>query len=221
MVKIKDALKNPANLIDEIGVRQDSDLLIQTDEHKTVVLSQPVWRDEYVGGDWGNATGNGAPSFGTVSIGGIAYRKMLLDSNDARTNCFEIPHDMVFSDAADLQPEVHIHIRPTDNSTGTLVLFLEPEWSKTNHPGSDTITEPLALPEMTLTLAIETGSSNYPHYVASFGHLPVNAYSIGDLIGFKISRRIGTGTYTADVIIEKVALHIPADTQGSRYIYAK
>jgi len=74
---------------------------------------------------------------------------------------------------------------------------------------------------MSLTLTITSGSSNFPHYVVSFGKLPVNTYNIGDLIGFKVSRRTGFGTYTADVIIEKLAMHVPTDTQGSRQIYVK
>jgi hypothetical protein len=215
-VKIKDALKEPANLIKEISAEDGQDLMISTSSEKTVVLKQAVWRDEYVGGDWGNATGNATPTFGTYTIGGIAYRKMALDANDSRTNCFEIPHDMVLSQDAELQPEVHAHIRPTNNATGTVVLYLEPEWSKANTTETNPTIEPLPLAEMTATLTITNGSSNFPHYVVSFGKLPVNSYNIGDLIGFKVSRRTGQGTYTADIIIEKLALHVPVDTAGSR-----
>ena len=220
-VKIRTALKDAANLIDEIAAKLNSDLTIKTSENKTVVLDKPVWRDEYVGGDWGNATGNAAPTFGTYTIGGIAYRKITLDANDARTNCFEIPHDMVLSGDAELQPEVHAHIRPTNNATGTIVLFLEPEWSKANTTETDPAVEPLPLAEMTATLTITNGSSNFPHYVVSFGKLPLNSYNIGDLIGFKVSRRTGEGTYTNDIILEKLAMHVPVDTAGSRQIYVK
>jgi hypothetical protein len=220
-VYVNDALKNAANEIDEIEVKAGSDLMVNTSPEKTIVLKEPVWRDEYVGGDWGNATGNAAPSFGTYTIGGIAYRKIALDANDARTNCFEIPHDMMLSTDEELQPEVHAHIRPTNNATGTIILYLEPEWSKANVSGADPVTDPLALAEMSVTLTIAVGSSNYPKYVASFGKLPVNTYNIGDIIGFKVSRRTGFGTYTADIILEKVALHVPIDTGGSRQIYVK
>jgi hypothetical protein len=220
-VKLSAAISTPANLIEEIAVKADSDLLITTSAEKTVVLSEPVWRDEYVGGDWGNATGNAAPTFGTYTIGGIAYRKIALDSNDSRTNCFEIPHDMILSADAALQPEVHAHIRPTNNATGTVVLFFEPEWSKANTSGVNPVVNPEPLPEMTATLTIVNGSSNFPHYVVSFGKLPVRTYNIGDLIGFRVSRRTGEGTYTADIVLEKLALHVPTDTQGSRQIYVK
>jgi len=220
-VTIKAALADAGNLINEIAVKAGEDLTIKTSENKTLVLDQAVWRDEYVGSDWGNATGNAAPAFGTYTIGGIAYRKISLDANDARTNCFEIPHDMVLSEEEALQPEVHAHIRPTNDSTGTVILFFEPEWSKANTSGANPVTNPEALAEMTATLTIAAGSSNFPHYVLSFGKLPVKAYNIGDLIGFKVSRKTGQGTYTSDIIIEKLALHVPVDTNGSRQIYVK
>lgn len=219
-VKLTDALKDAENLITEISAQDGEDLILGTSPEKTVVLQQAVWRDEYVGSDWGNATGNAAPSFGTYTIGGVAYRKITLDANDARTNCFEIPHDMVLSAEADLQPEVHAHIRPTTDGTGTVILFFTPEWSKANVSESAPV-DPVALAEMTVTLNITTGSSNYPHYVMSFGKLPVNTYNIGDLIGFKVERKTGQGTYTDDIIIEKLALHVPVDTAGSRQIYVK
>ena len=218
-VTLRQAISDSGNLIDVIGVKEGSDLLISTSPNKTAVLKEPVWRDEYVGGDWGNAAGNAAPSFATYTIAGIAYRKKALDANDARTNCFEIPHDMMLTDEPTLQPEVHIHLRPTTNATGTVILFFEPEWSKANSGG--TLKDPEALPEMSATLTITTGSSNFPHYVVSFGKLPVRDYNIGDLIGFRVSRRTGQGTYTDDIIIEKLALHVPVDTQGSRQIYVK
>lgn len=220
-VKLTAALANAANLIDEIAVKADTDLTITTSANKTIVQSQPTWRDEYVGGDWGDATGNASPSFSSFTIGGIAYRKLTLDANDARTNVFEIPHDMVYSTDAALQPEVHAHIRPTTNDTGTIILYLEPEWSKTNTTNQATVNDPVALAEMSVTITIVSGSANYPHYVATFGNLPVNEYRIGDMIGFKVSRRTGFGTYTADIILEKVALHVPCDTAGSRQIYVK
>ena len=220
-VKIRTALKDAANLIDEIAAKANTDLTIKTSPQKTVVLDSPVWRDEYVSGDWGNATGNAAPTFGTYTIGGIAYRKIALDANDSRTNCFEIPHDMILSADAALQPELHAHIRPTSDATGTVILYLEPEWSKVNTTEANPAIEPLPLAEMTATLTIANGSSNFPHYVVSFGKLPVNSYNIGDLIGFKVSRRTGFGTYTADIIIEKLAMHVPVDTAGSRQIYVK
>ena len=40
-------------------------------------------------------------------------------------------------------------------------------------------------------------------------------------IDFKIERRTGEGTYTADVILDKVALHVPVDDRGSREMYTK
>lgn len=220
-IKLNAALKTSGNLIDEIATKENSDLTITTSVGKTVVYKEPVWRDEYVGGDWGDGTGNQRPSFEAFTIGGIAYRKMTLDQNDSRTNCFEIPHDMVLSENIELQPELHAHIRPTNNATGTVILFLEPEWSKANITEVNPVVAPIPLAEMTATLTIVNGSSDYPHYVVSFGKLPVNSYNIGDLIGFKVSRRTGQGTYTADIIIEKLAMHVPIDTRGSRQIYVK
>ncbi len=201
-------------------ITAEEDFTIKTGENKTLVLEHPVWRDEYVGGDWGNAIGNEAPTFAPFTIGGIALRKLVLGANDSRSNCFEIPHDMILSESADLQPEIHAHIRPTTNDTGTVILFISPEWSKANQ-SSVTPVDPLALAEMTATLTITVGSALYPHYVLSFGNLPVNSYNIGDLIGFKVSRKTGEGTYTENVIIEKIALHVPCDTGGSRQIYIK
>lgn len=184
-------------------------------------FKQVRWRDEYVGGDWGNATGQAAPSYGNYTIGGVAYRKLVLGANDARTNCFEIPHDMLYSTDAALQPEVHVHIRPTNNATGTIIIYLQPEWSKANQSEAAVPVAPLALDEMSLTCTITTGADTYPHYVVTFGHLPVNTYHLGDLIGFKVLRRTGFGTYTADVILEKLAMHVPIDDRGSRQMYVK
>jgi hypothetical protein len=194
---------------------------IETDGIAVASGDAITWRDEYVSQDWGDATGGAAPSFGNFTIGGIAQRKITLDANDARTNGFEIPHDMLESTDAALQPELHIHFRPTTNETGTVIVYLTPEWSKANLSGAATVVAPTGLAEMSLTCTIAVGSSAYPSYVCSFGQLPVNTYNIGDLIGLKIERRTGFGTYTADIIIDKVAMHVPMDTMGSRTIYSK
>jgi hypothetical protein len=180
-----------------------------------------TWRDEYVSQDWGDATGVSAPSFENFTIGSIAQRKITLDANDARTNGFEVPHDMLLSTSAALQPEVHIHFRPTTNATGTVIVYLTPEWSKANTTGANPVVAPDGLAEMSLTCTIAAGSAAYPSYVCSFGQLPVNAYNIGDLIGFKIERRTGFGTYTDDIIIDKVAMHVPVDTMENRQMYSK
>ena len=179
------------------------------------------WRDEYVTGDWGNATGAAAPAFSNFTIGGVAMRKITLDANDARTNVFEVPHDMLMSAEALLQPEIHVHFKPTTDGTGTVIFFLTPVWSRANTSGDDPVIDPEALPEMARTVTIAVGSAEYPSYVATFGHLPIRTYTLGDLIDFKIERRTGEGTYTADVIMDKVALHVPVDDRGSREMYTK
>lgn len=184
-------------------------------------FKQVRWRDEYVGGDWGDGLGNTSPSFSAYAIGGISYRKLVMDANDARTNVFEIPHDMLLSTDALLQPELHIHFRPTTDDTGTVIVYLTPEWSKANTSGETEPVAPQALPEMSFTCTIAAGLATFPHYVCSFGQLPVHNYMLGDLIGFKVERRTGFGTYTADIIVEKVAMHVPVDDRGSRQMYVK
>ena len=218
-VQLKDALANSNNDIDKIVAKTGDDLIIETDEGKTIVMT-PTWRDEYPSGDWGNATGNQAPNFGTFEIGGILFRKKVFDANDAATNNFEFPHDMIISEDPELQPEVHAHFRPTTNATGTVVLFLDCVWSKAIENGQ-TPTDPEICIEKTATYTITQGSSNYPHYVVSFGKLSPNGRNIGDLLSFKISRKTGEGTYTDDIILEQVALHVPCDTRGSRQMYVK
>jgi hypothetical protein len=75
--------------------------------------------------------------------------------------------------------------------------------------------------EATHEIPVGAGIATYPHMIAVFGFLPVNAYRLGDLIGFRCERRTGEGTYTASVIVERVAMHVPVDDRGSREIYVK
>jgi len=185
-------------------------------------FKQVRWRDEYAGGEWGDGVANTAPAMEVYTIGGLAgVRKLVMDSNDARTNVFEIPHDMLLSAEASLQPELHMHFRPTTNATGTVIVYLTPEWSKANVGGEADPAAPTALPEMSFTCEIATGLATYPHYICAFGQLPVHSYLLGDLIGVKVERRTGFGTYTDDIILEKVAMHVPVDDRGSRQMYVK
>lgn len=184
-------------------------------------FKQVRYEDEYPSGIWGDGTGAASPTYSNFTIGGIALRKLVLDANDAIANMFEVPHGMAYPVVEGVQPEMHVHFRPTTVATGTVKFFLQLEWSKANEPGYETLVLPEALPEMTATYDITTGSAAYPHALKAFGVIPVHAYGLGDIISFRLERRTGEGTYTDSVIVEKVAMHVPVDDRGSRQMYVK
>jgi len=175
-----------------------------------------AYRDELPSGQWGNAAGGAAPSFANYTINGIVYRKITMAEGDALTNNFEIPHTMKVGTI----PEIHVHLRPTTNATGTIDIAIDYEWSKTNLSGAGTILAPVGQTQLTATLTIATGSAAYPHYILSLGNLASNAYVLGDLIGFKITY-LNTGGYNDPIILEQVALHVADDSNGSDQIYTK
>jgi len=215
-VYIKDALKDVSNEINEIAVKEGSDLTITTSEEKTVVLSEPVWRDEYPVNIL-EAGAAAAPSLTNVTIGNVLRRMWGFTQNgeDRLSGSFEIPHDMLISET--ILPELHIHWRPAGTGTGTVVWFIDWEYSPPNAA---------AIPMTTLEVeaVIDSNKQNW-HILNSFGHLPLPAggYIIGGKIGFNLRRNGGVGqdNYGALALFEQVALHIPVDTQGSRQIYVK
>ena len=192
-----------------------ADLLVTTGANKTLVLSEPVYRDEYPN-ELVPAAAQGEPEAITVTIGGVPRRLRSYDGNNTQellSGSFEIPHDYMLGEPI----EVHVHWRPATTGTGAVKWFFDYEYSPPNSA---------PIPQDTLT-AIDTLSENkqYWHLLKSFGNMPdpSTPFAIGGKIGFNI-RRTPTDdedTYAGDALLEQIALHVPTDTQGSRQIYIK
>jgi len=179
-----------------------------------------AYRDEYVAGEWVPSAAAAAPDAENYTIAGVAIRKLSFNGSataESMSNCFEIPHDYALGEDI----ELHIHYRPSTTGAGDIKWNFTWEHSKANKSDS-----PINAPDGQTAISVVdtiTADTQYYHYVASFGNLPDLGYGIGDIISFSISRDPSDedDTYEADAILEKVALHVPIDTMGSRQVYVK
>lgn len=184
-------------------------------------LEAITWRDEYVGGEYFVPAGAAAPDLVTPTIGGVVTRKYSFDgvnTAESLSNTFEIAHDSALSlvNSGDLSYELHLHLAPSTTGTGTCRFTVD--WCYIPPNGA-----PVAGTQLVLTKAF-TGNQQYYNILVA-GNLATTAggFAVGGLIEFTLTRTPthGDDTYTADVILYKVALHIPCDTLGSREIYTK
>jgi hypothetical protein len=180
-----------------------------------------TYRDEYVGGEYFVPLGATAPDMVTPTIGGVVTRKYAFDGgtlSETLSNTFEIPHDMDIAgvNAGSESLEIHIHIGPSTNNTGTCRFTID--WCLIKANGA-----PIAGTQVVLTKAITANQQYYNLLVGDNLVVPVGGFDIGDLIEFTLTRTPtnGADTYTDDVIFYKCALHIPCDTSGSRQRYVK
>lgn len=197
----------------EHGITVTDDFTITLPANKTLILSEPTYRDEYPQ-FLIPAGGQAAPDEVDHTIGGVQRRLRGFDgiaTEERLSGSFEIPHDYMIGEAI----EAHIHWRPSTTGTGTVIWYFDWEYSP-----------PQGGPINQVTLSVtHTLSSNkqYFHLLDTFGNLPQPStpFAIGGKIGFNIRRTPTTDTYGADVLLEQVSLHIPCDTAGSRQLYIK
>lgn len=190
-----------------------TDLLITTGDFKTLVLSEPVWRDEYPA-MLVPASGSAAPDAVGHTIGGVARTLYAFDGNATQeilSGSIEIPHDYMVG-----QPiEVHLHWRPSTTGTGTVIWYFDYEYSPAN-------SAPISQTSLQVEYNIAT-NKQYFHLLDTFGNMPQPStpFALGGKIGFNIRRTPTTDSYAGDALLEQVAIHVPCDTQGSRQIYIK
>ena len=192
---------------------ESGDFTVKTGANKTLVLEQPTWRDEYPS-ILVPATGAAAPDETPHTIGGVIRNFKSFDGGNTEERLggsFEIPHDYMVGQSI----EAHVHWRPSASSTGTVKWYFDWEYSPPNG-------QSIAQTSLTVEHDI-TSDKQYWHFLDTFGSLPQPStpFSLGGKIGFNIRRSPSTDTYSADALLEQIALHIPCDTNGSRQIYAK
>lgn len=196
------------------NITSPQDIIIYTPTQKTLFLGTVCYRDEYVGGDWVPAGGGTAPDLENYTMAGLSTRKYAFNgttTEERLSNCFEIPHD--YKDGAPI--EVHIHWRPSDNNAGNVEWFFDWEYSEVD-------SAPVAQTSLRVIVPV-LANQQYFHKVNSFIPLIDNGYKLGDIINFTLRRTPNSvnDTYNADAILEKVAMHVPVDTLGSRQMYVK
>ena len=190
-----------------------TDLTVTTGAFKTLKLSEPVWRDEYPA-MLVAAGGAKAPDEVDITIGGVQRRMKSFDginTEEILSGSIEIPHDYMVG-----QPiEMHVHWRPSTTGTGTVIWYLDYEYSPAN-------AAPISQVTIQKEVTIDT-NKQYHHLLTSFGNLPQPStpFALGGKIGFNIRRTPTTDSYGSDALLEQVAAHVPCDTHGSRQIYIK
>lgn len=178
-----------------------------------------LWKDEYPSGPWVPARARAAPDLENVTIGGVETRKYAFNGTNTEerlSNFFEINHEyMETAYANSLAIEAHMHFMPSDNSAGNVKMFLD--WCYKPVDGA-----PIAQTSLSFICEIAANSQHF-HKIKTFGNLPDLGYTIGDGIEFTVRRDPSDpeDTYAADIYMDKVALHVPTDTRGSRNIYEK
>lgn len=195
------------------GIETTDDFLITVPAQKTLVLSEPTYRDEYPAMTI-PASGAAAPDAVGHTIGGVARTLYAFDGNATQeilSGSIEIPHDYMIGAPI----EVHLHWRPSTTGTGTVIWYFDYEYSPAN-----------AAPIAQTTLQVEHNiatNKQYFHLLDTFGNMPQPStpFSLGGKIGFNIRRTPTTDSYGGDALLEQVAIHVPCDTQGSRQIYIK
>lgn len=205
------------NTLSSPDITSEDDLTVKTGENKTLVLDHPVWRDEYPS-FLVSAGGAAAPDEIPVTIGGVLRTVRSFDGGNTEerlSGSFEIPHDMVIDSS--VTPELHVHWRPATTGLGVVKWFFD--WEYSPPEGA-----PISMTSLSTTEEI-TEDNQYWHKLTTFGYLPQPSteYGIGGKIGFNVRRTPADedDTYTGEVYLEQIALHVPCDTKGSRQIYIK
>ncbi len=195
------------------GIIVTDDFTITLPVKKTIVLSEPTYRDEYPQ-FLIPAGGQAAPDEVDHTIGGVQRRMRGFDGNateERLSGSFEIAHDYMYGEDI----EVHVHWRPSTTGLGTVIWYFD--WEYSPPQGA-----PISQVTLSVTATLDT-NKQYWHLLTSLGTLPQPStpFRLGGKIGFNIRRSPTTDSYGADVLLEQVALHIPCDTNGSREIYIK
>jgi hypothetical protein len=191
------------------------DLTITTGANKTLVLSAPTWRDEYPAIII-PVSGSAAPDSVSATVGGVVRQMYSFDganTEERLSGSFEVPHDYMIGEAI----EVHVHWRPVTTGTGVVKWFFDWEYSPANAA---------AISQTTLSKTEELATNKQLwHLITSIGNLPQPStpFGIGGKIGFNLRRTPNDtdDTYTGEVLLEQISLHVPCDTNGSRQIYVK
>jgi len=210
---VNDLYDSKADAADFAPLAPPDDLIFTMQSTKTLVLSQPTYRDEYPAMVI-PASGAAAPDDTAHTIGGVARTLRAFDGNATQeilSGSFEIPHDYQIGGAI----EVHVHWRPSTTGTGTVIWYFDWEYSPPNAA---------PIPQTAKQVEINIASDKqYFHLLSTMGTLPQPStpFAIGGKIGFNIRRTPTTDTYGADALLEQISLHVPCDTLGSRQIYVK
>jgi len=217
----KDGSTNVAEFLDSDGT------MVQKID--SLGFGNVFYRDEYPSGIWTNAAGAAAPDIVGYTIGGVGVNRDAFDGGtieEKKSNTFEIPHDIDIDAVNDGTKviEVHVHWRPASSTaTGQVKWFFD--WSYSAYLG-----DPIAMTSLSCKRNLTT-ATQFRHYIDQFTdgssvvklEIPVGGFDIGGLILFNIRRKPtdAEDDYTADVILEQVALHIPVNSDGSRTIFNK
>ena len=179
-----------------------------------------AWRDEYVGGQWVDASAQAAPDEVNVTVGGVATRMLSfngVNTEERKGNSFEIPHDMLRDKVNDGTESVewHVHFMPSTTGAGDVKWFLD--WCYIPPFGA-----PIAMDSIPCIKSVDNQQSNNMLCGADLP-VPLGGFNLGGIIQFNLRRSPADAqdTYGADALLIKTALHVPCDTNGSRQRYVK
>jgi hypothetical protein len=193
----------------------------------TAGFKQIRYRDEYVAGEWCDASGAASPDLTSYTIGGVGVRLYAFDggtTEEKKSNHFEIAHDLAFTElnAETEFIEAHIHWMPSTNNTGNVEWFFDYYYHPLN-------AAPISQTSLSVVSTV-SANQQYFHKIDAFLSSaivkvpkPSSGFSLGDIISFTLRRTpAGTNdTYGDDAILYKVALHVPTNDFGSRQRYIK
>lgn len=206
------------NIMPEVVTNAAGEIVAYTDANG---FHEIRYRDEYTSGDWTTPSGSSAPDTVSITIGGFVTTVTAFDGNtttEVKSNEFEIAHDLPIDaiNSGMLKIEAHAHCSPSTNNAGNVKWHFEWIYKPVN-------AAPISM--TTLTFIVEVAANQQYWHLLGGVELPIPAggYHIGDIIKFNIKRipTDGDDTYANDIYLDKVALHVPTDGNGSRQRYIK
>lgn len=199
----------------DTGLSESSDdILVTTPANKTLVLSQPVYKDINIAGALLSKPASSAPgtdTFRTSTPTDTGIETYAFAEDEKVHGGFELQHD--YKEGTDLVFHVHFQIIAAPTGTDNV------QWRIAYIVARDGVTLTTVTTIDSPDTAVDT---QYRMYRTDFGAITGTNFKIGDQFMFTLTRVSATGdAFAGDCLIETAGIHYQSDTMGSRQIGTK
>jgi len=210
----------PIGLI-ETDTATPIDLTLDCGTEKTLVLAQPVYKDENVGGAVLNPVPAQAPDVvqfvdeGGANTGIYTYG---WDIGEAASGSIEVPHE--YKEGTDLSFHIHFNISAAPTGTDNVQWQLTYTISR----NGETLDAPRVIntPDVPVDTQYQAYLGICPNISGTTGGVNGGSIEIGDQFLFSLERVAATGdAFAGDALVETAGIHYQVDTMGSRQIATK
>jgi hypothetical protein len=195
-------------------INATNDLTVTCGANKTLVLTQPVYKDINIAGALLSKPASSAPgtdTFRTSAVTDTGIETYAFAVGEKVHGGFELQHD--YKEGTDLTFHVHYQIIAAPTGTDNV------QWRLAYVVLRDGVTLTTVTTIDSADCAVDT---RYRAYRCDFGDISGTNYKIGDQFMFTLTRVAADGdAFAGDALIGTAGIHYQVDTLGSRTIGTK